>query len=52
MLFPLLQGLTSNFDPAEETENAILRVLVAYEDALLAHHILPSDFTLIVARRE
>ncbi len=51
VLYPLLYRITGNFDPANETENAILRLLVAFEDLLLARRILPSDFTLIVARR-
>ena len=51
ILYPLLYRLTDNFDPANETENAILRLLIAFEDLVLAQRILPSDFTLIVARR-
>jgi len=51
ILYPLLQDLIDNFDPASEIENALLRLLIAFEDQLLDRRILPSDNAVIVARR-
>jgi len=51
ILYPLLQDIIDNFDPARDADNALLRLLLAFEDQLLARRILPSDNAVIVARR-
>ena len=46
----LLHAIVSNFNPSKEEDVAILRLLGYMEDILIKEKILPSDFTLIVAR--
>ena len=50
ILHLLLHTIVSNFDPSKEEDVAILRLLRYIEDILIKEKILPSDFTLIVAR--
>jgi ubiquinone/menaquinone biosynthesis C-methylase UbiE len=50
ILHMLLHTIVSNFDPSKEEDVAILRLLRYIEDILIEEKILPSDFTLIVAR--
>ena len=51
ILNPLLAGIVANFDPANAGDSAILRLLALTERLLLREAGLPSDFTLLVARR-
>jgi 2-polyprenyl-3-methyl-5-hydroxy-6-metoxy-1,4-benzoquinol methylase len=47
----LLDGIVANFDPAKEEDIAILRLMQYMEDTLIKEKVLPSDFTLIVAKK-
>lgn len=51
ILNPLLAGIVANFDPANPDDSAILRLLALTERLLLREAGLPSDFTLLVARK-
>lgn len=51
ILHMLLDGIVANFDAAREEDVAILKLLEYFEDTLIKENVLPSDFTLIVARR-
>ena len=51
LLHPLLAEIIANFDPANESEATILRLLIAFEDALLGHGVLTSDFAVFILRR-
>lgn len=46
----LLENIVHNFDPQDEKDAAILRLLAACEAALVDSGFLASDFTAIVAR--
>ena len=50
ILHGLLQHIVGNFDPSKEEDIAILRLLGYFEDVLIKENVIPSDFTLIVAR--
>ena len=51
ILNPLLAGIVANFDPAREDDVAILRLLALTERLLMREAALPSDFSLLVARK-
>jgi ubiquinone/menaquinone biosynthesis C-methylase UbiE len=45
----LLGHIVHNFDAANEKDVALIRVLAKFEEALIRHGVLPSDFTVILA---
>ena len=51
ILNPLLERIVPNFDPDEEKDVAILRLLAAFEEVLLGGGLVSSDFAVVVARR-
>jgi glycosyltransferase involved in cell wall biosynthesis/SAM-dependent methyltransferase len=52
ILHMLLSDIVGNFDPASEVDATIIRLLCYLEKTLIAEGVLPSDFTLIVARKQ
>jgi len=52
LLNPMLEGIVPNFAPDSEEEVALLRLLITIEDLLLANHVLPSDFVVLVTGRQ
>jgi O-antigen biosynthesis protein len=50
ILNPLLEHLIHNFDPLDEKDAALVRVLAAAEALLIDSGVLPNDFTAIAAR--
>jgi len=52
ILHMLLSDIVGNFDPASEADATIIRLLCYLEKTLIAEGVLPSDFTLIVARKQ
>lgn len=51
ILHMLLDGIIANFDPAREEDITILKLLEYMETRLIKEGVLPSDFTIIVAKR-
>jgi hypothetical protein len=51
ILHMLLSDIVGNFDPESEADVTIVRLLCYLEKTLIAEGVLPSDFTLIVARK-
>lgn len=51
ILNPLLAGIVANFDLSNQEDAAILRLLALTERLLLREAGLPSDFTVLVARK-
>lgn len=47
----LLEHIAHNFDPADEKDVAIIRLLAKTEDLLIRGGVLPSDFTVMAMRR-
>ena len=52
ILHMLLSDIVGNFDPASEADATIIRLLCYLEETLIAEGVLPSDFTLLVARKQ
>jgi 2-polyprenyl-3-methyl-5-hydroxy-6-metoxy-1,4-benzoquinol methylase len=50
LLNPMLEGVITNFDVADENDAAMLRLLIAFEDILLERGVLTSDFAVLVVR--
>lgn len=50
ILHMLLTGITGNFEPADERDNAMLRTIATFEEALENAGTLQSDFAAIVAK--
>jgi 2-polyprenyl-3-methyl-5-hydroxy-6-metoxy-1,4-benzoquinol methylase len=51
ILHMLLHSIVNDFKPSDEKDLAILRLLGYIEQKFIAENILPSDFTLIVAKK-
>jgi SAM-dependent methyltransferase len=51
ILHILLQDIVGNFDPENEEDLAILKLLTYFEEILIRSNVLPSDFALIVAQK-
>jgi SAM-dependent methyltransferase len=51
ILAPLLERIVQNFDPADEKDHSLLQLLLAFEELLLRHRVISSDFTVLVAGR-
>lgn len=51
ILHMLLSDIVGNFAPESEADVTIVRLLCYLEKTLIAEGVLPSDFTLIVARK-
>jgi len=49
LLNPMLEGIVGNFRVESEEDTALLRLLIAVEEMLLQHGVLPSDFVVLVA---
>jgi len=47
----LLENIVHNFDPSDEKDVAIVRLIARFEDVLMRAGIIPSDFTVMVARK-
>lgn len=47
----LLEHIVHNFDPADEKDVAAIRLLGTIEEMLLQHGVIPSDFTVIAAKK-
>ncbi len=52
ILHMLLSDIVGNFAPESEADVTIVRLLCYLEKTLIAEGVLPSDFTLIVARKQ
>lgn len=50
LLHILLQDIVGNFDPASPQDSLVLKLLWEFEDALIAEHVIDSDFSFIVAK--
>jgi SAM-dependent methyltransferase len=50
LLHMLLSDIVGNFDPDREEDTAIIKLLCYLERTLIKEGVLPSDFTVIVAR--
>jgi SAM-dependent methyltransferase len=50
VLMLLLEHIVHNFDPSNEGDVALLRLLANTEGLLIRHGVIPSDFTMIAAR--
>ncbi len=46
----VLSDIAGNFDPADPRDVALVDLICLYEDTLIEHGILPSDFTYVVAK--
>ena len=51
ILHMLLHDIVGNFDPDNEQDLAILKLLTYFEESLIRSNVLPSDFALIVAQK-
>lgn len=51
ILHTLLASIAFNFDPADEKDNTILRLIALFEKTLIDIGYLSSDFTMIIARK-
>jgi len=45
----LLEHIVHNFDAGNEKDAALVRILGKFEETLIRHRVLPSDFTVIIA---
>ena len=50
ILQKMLENIAGNFLQDDEDHNTIVRLLIAFESILIEQHIVPSDFTTIIAR--
>lgn len=48
ILNPLLEHIVHNFDPADEQDVATISLLGRFEEKLIHHGVLPSDFVVMV----
>ncbi len=46
----LLENIVHNFDPSDEKDVAVVRLIARFEDVLMRAGVLPSDFTVIAMR--
>jgi SAM-dependent methyltransferase len=46
----VLSDIAGNFDPAEPRDVALIDLICLYEQTLIEHGVLPSDFTYVVAK--
>jgi SAM-dependent methyltransferase len=46
----VLSDIAGNFDPADPRDVALVDLICLYEDTLIEHGVLPSDFTYAVAK--
>jgi ubiquinone/menaquinone biosynthesis C-methylase UbiE len=51
ILNPLLEKIVHNFDPSDEKDVAVVRLIARFEDVLMRSGVLPSDFTVMAMRR-
>jgi len=51
ILHMLLQDIVWNFDPHDEHDGTILKLVLYVEKVLIEEEVIPSDFTLIVAEK-
>jgi len=51
ILHPMLERIVHNFDHNDPKDVAAIRLVAAFESVLMRLGVLPSDFTLIVARK-
>lgn len=47
----LLEHIVHNFDPADEKDVAVIRLLGTFEEALIRSGVIPSDFTVMAAKK-
>ncbi len=47
----VLSDIAGNFDPADPRDVALIDLICLYEETLIEHGVLPSDFTYVVAKR-
>jgi ubiquinone/menaquinone biosynthesis C-methylase UbiE len=47
----LLEHIVHNFDPADQKDVAVIRLLGRFEAILMRHGILPSDFTVMAMKK-
>ena len=47
----LLEHVIHNFDPSDEKDVAVIRLLGTIEDLLIRNGVIPSDFTVVAARK-
>jgi ubiquinone/menaquinone biosynthesis C-methylase UbiE len=48
----LLEHVIHNFDPSDEKDVAVIRLLGTVEELLIRNRIIPSDFTVVAARKK
>lgn len=48
----LLEHVIHNFDPSNEKDVAVIRLLGTIEELLIRNRIIPSDFTVVAARKK
>ncbi len=46
----VLSDIAGNFDPADPRDVALVDLICLYEETLIEHGVLPSDFTYVVAK--
>ncbi len=46
----VLSDIAGNFDPADPRDVALIDLICLYEETLIEHGVLPSDFTYVVAK--
>jgi SAM-dependent methyltransferase len=51
ILYPLLEGIASNFEKDEDAET-VLRLLILFERILIEKKILPSDYVFCMAKKK
>ncbi len=51
LLGPVLENIVHNFDPGDEKDRAIIRLLGTVEQLLIENDVLSNDFTVVGARR-
>jgi len=51
ILHMLLQDIVGNFDPRDEHDATMLKLVLYVEKVLIQEEVIPSDFTLIVAEK-
>ena len=51
VLMLLLEHIIHNFDPGDPNDIEVLRLLTRAEEALIRQNVIPSDFTMIAARK-
>ena len=51
VLMLLLEHIVHNFDPEDEKDIEVVRLLTRAEEALIRQNVMPSDFTMIAARK-